>query len=91
MEFDWDEHNLFHIAQHGITREDVETALLGRTIFIKDEVRNGENRRTLVGDAGKHRILVVITTPRAGRTRCVTAFRANRFFKTLYALKWPGA
>ena len=23
MEFDWDEHNLFHIAMHGITRYDV--------------------------------------------------------------------
>ncbi len=91
MKFDWDEHNLFNIAQHGITREDVETALHGKTLFIKDEVRNGEQRRTVLGMAGDKRILVVITTPRAGKTRCVTAYRANSFFKTLYALKWPGA
>ena len=90
MEFDWDEHNLFHIAMHGITRENVETALKGRTIFIKDEVRHGESRRSVLGRTYSASILMVITTSREGKTRCVTAFPANRYFRGLYSAKWPG-
>ncbi len=90
MEFDWDEHNLHHIAMHGISREDVEAAVTGRTVFVKDEVRNGEDRRTVVGMTEGKRILIVVSTPRAGKTRCVTAFPANRFFSSLYRAKWPG-
>lgn len=90
MDFDWDEHNLFHIAMHGLTREDVETALQSKTLFIKDEVRQNEHRRTVAGKSEAGRILVMVTTIRGNRTRCVTAFPAKRFFRNVYIAKFPG-
>ena len=90
MEFDWDEHNLFHISMHGLTREDVESALQSETLFIKDEIRQKEQRRTVAGKSAAGRILVIVTTIRGNRTRCVTAFPAKRFFRNVYIAKWPG-
>jgi uncharacterized DUF497 family protein len=46
MEFDWDEHNIFHISMHGVAREDVEHAMTTNPVFIRSEFRNGEERRS---------------------------------------------
>ena len=79
MEFDWDEHNLFHIAMHGMRWE---SALRGGTIFIKAESGNGEERSSRVGQAHNGRILFIVTTPRGKQTRVVTAFgRTNSFVR----------
>ncbi len=77
FEFDWDEHNLFHIAQHGITREDAETALV-QPVFVRDEFRNGEDRRSYLGRDRAGRILFLVTTPRRQAIRVVTVFPAKR-------------
>ncbi len=77
MEFDWDEHNLFHIANHGITREDAEAALL-QPVFVRDEFRNGEDRRSYLGRDVSRRILFLVTTKRGSALRVVTVFRAGR-------------
>ena len=84
MEFEWDEHNLFHISMHGLTREDVETAFLGRSVFVRDEFRNGEERRSYLGRDRSRRILLVVTTQRRQRMRVVTAFRAGYALREYY-------
>jgi uncharacterized DUF497 family protein len=84
MEFDWDEHNLFHIAMHGVTRDDVESAMTSDPVFVRREMRNGEDRRSWLGFATTRRILFVIVTERANRVRPVTAFYAGHALREYY-------
>ncbi len=87
MEFDWDEHNLFHIAMHGVTREEVETALLAGPVSIRNELRNREERTSQVGEAFNGRILFIVIVSRGSRMRVVTAFGANKLFRETYWTK----
>jgi hypothetical protein len=43
LSFDWDEGNLAHIAQLGITREEAEQSLLGNLLDIEAQI--DENNR----------------------------------------------
>ena len=90
MEFDWDEHNLFHIAMHGISREDAESALTIHPVRLETEIRNGERRTLFAGQDQTGRILAVVVTPRDQRTRIVTAFPANKRLQADYAYKRRG-
>ncbi len=78
LRFDWDEANIAYIAVHGITPEEVEEALRGDTIELKQEVRNGETRVTEIGQTSGKRIIVVVTTFRRGDIRVVTAWPSDQ-------------
>ena len=84
MEFDWDEHNVNHIARHDVLPADAEAAMLNRPLHINTEFRGGEERRTYLGPDSSARMLVVVVTPRGPKTRVVTAFRANRANRAEY-------
>ena len=78
MEFDWDEHNIRHIARHEVSPQEAESVLRGSSLYIDTEIRDGEERITYLGQALSGSILIVVVTPRGHKFRVVTAFRANR-------------
>ena len=84
IEFNWDGANLDHVAAHGIAPEEVEEAMLNGPLFLKTEVRNGEERSTYLGAAGSGSVLIVVVTPRTGLVRVVTAWRAKKRWRDLW-------
>jgi uncharacterized DUF497 family protein len=82
----WDDENERHITRrHGITREQVAEALGGVTLQRGTEMRNRELRIRLLGRTREGLVLFcVITRPRPGVVRVVTAFPANRKLRTLF-------
>lgn len=71
---EWDAWNEEHIAEHGVSRTDVEEICLGRRRV--DTTRGGRLR--VVGRTGVGRIIVVILDAiDGGRYYCVTAFPAT--------------
>jgi len=76
--FDWNEANVGHIEEHGLTPEDVEDALRDpRRISVPAYRRADERRWGVVGETQSGRLLFVVLTRRGQLTRVVTARDAN--------------
>ena len=88
--FQWDEGNLDHIAEHGVTREEAEQVVRNRPLVVAIQNRFGEERLQQVGETHTGRVLIVVTTPRAKMVRIVTAFDASRPFRRMYTA-WKDA
>ena len=87
LNFDWDEGNLAHIAQHGITREEAEQSLLGDLLDIElqiDETTESEERLLQIGETAGGRILQLLTTWRDNKVRVISAWDAPRQIKQYY-------
>jgi uncharacterized DUF497 family protein len=78
IEFDWDDSNLEHIAEHSVTREEAEFVLNGSTLDVEFQDWYGEERFVEVGVTAHGRYLTIVTTWRRGRLRVVTAFDASK-------------
>jgi uncharacterized DUF497 family protein len=76
--FEWDDANIAHIAEHGVSPEEAEEVVLRNPLDLDYSVRDGEPRFRQVGETVAGRILAVITTERRGLTRVVTAYPASR-------------
>ena len=50
MDFDWDEANRGHIAQHGVTPDEAEQVIANRPVDTKVQLRGGEERYLQVGE-----------------------------------------
>lgn len=85
MNFEWDEANRSHLAEHNVTAEEAEQVVLNDPLDLEVQLRNGERRTIQVGETDPGRILVVVTTFRGQRLRVVTAFPANKKLRNLYA------
>jgi len=73
-ELDWDAWNEEHIAQHGVSRTDVEEICLGRR---QADVAHGDRLR-IIGRTSAGRVVVAILDPLGGgRYYCVTSFPAT--------------
>jgi uncharacterized protein len=78
LEFDWDEDNLAHIAEHNVIAAEVEQALDGVTFDIEyQDWHEDEERFAEVGATAQGRVLMIITTWRGLRIRVVTAYDAT--------------
>jgi uncharacterized DUF497 family protein len=76
--FDWDESNLDHLAEHGITGEEAEQALLDPWRLSAPVYQvTGERRRGALGATAAGRLLFVVFTHRDGLIRVVTARDAS--------------
>ena len=74
-EFDWDEYNLSHIADHGVTPREVEEAARDpRRVPVAARRVAAERRYALVGATDAGRILFVAYTRRHSMVRVVTAY-----------------
>lgn len=84
-EFDWDVHNVAHIARHGIVPAQAEEAVVSDPVEVGQSWRGGERRVVIVGLARDGIMLTVVWTPRQGRIRVVTARRSSREEGNFYA------
>ncbi len=78
MEFDWDDANVEHIAQHGIEPEEAEDALLdpdGKDVDAYN--RRGEKRFAYLGATQGGRLLFVVFTERKAKLRVLSARDAD--------------
>jgi uncharacterized DUF497 family protein len=85
--FDWDEHNIGHLALRQITPSDAEQVILNRPVDLESELRNGEKRTAQVGETDAGKVLAVVSTEREGKIRVITAWpakdRLRRYFLSL--------
>jgi uncharacterized protein len=88
--FDWDYANIKHIAEHDVTPEETEEAILGEPLDIEFDIVDGEERWSYVGEASNGRILWVTITLRGKRMRVVTAFEPEKYWKVLYLEETAG-
>ncbi len=82
--FDWDDANIGHIAEHDVTPEEAEEAMLGDPLDVGYDVINGEERSSHVGETNEGRILWVVMTFRGERMRVVSAFEPGKKWKIFY-------
>jgi uncharacterized DUF497 family protein len=83
--FDWDVHNVGHVARHGVNAAEVEEAFEGPHVIIPAKSMDGEKRWKLFGTSAAGRYLVVVFTIRADRIRPVTAHAMNQRERRIYA------
>jgi uncharacterized DUF497 family protein len=82
--FDWDDANLGHIAEHGVSSAEAEQVILNDPLDLEYESGGGEERLRQVGETLAGRLLVIVITWRGEKTRVVTAYPASRILKTIY-------
>lgn len=82
--FDWDDANSAHVARHGVAPTEAEQVVLGASLPLETEERSGEDRHTESGETTAGRLLLVVWTWRRRRIRVVTAFPANRKWRTMW-------
>lgn len=82
--FDWDEHNIGHIAAHKVMPQEAEQVLLNNPANGGSQNVDGEERYVDIGVTDAMRVLVVITTDRGELIRVVTAYDAPAAFRDLY-------
>jgi uncharacterized DUF497 family protein len=88
VEFDWDDANVDHIAEHDIDPEEAEEAF-GDPRRKTADARNTatERRGAIIGRTGDGRLLFVVFTIRYGRVRVVTARDATEGEQRRYRRK----
>ena len=84
LNFEWDDANIGHIAEHDVTPEEAEEVVLGDPLDAGFEVVDGEGRWSYVGQTNDRRILRVVITSREELIRVVTAFEPERHWKVFF-------
>lgn len=85
--FDWDDANILHVAEHDVTPEEAEEAILNGPLDVGFDVINGEERWSYLGETDERRILRIVVTMRKELIRVLTAFEPSRDKKNFY-LEW---
>jgi uncharacterized DUF497 family protein len=84
-DFDWDAHNVGHVAQHAVHPAEVEEAVERPHAIVSARDAAGEKRWKLFGTSAAGWYLVVVFTLRDKRLRPVTAHTMNRRERRIYA------
>ena len=65
-QFDWDAHNIAHVAKHKVTPAEVEQVLANDPLLIETQIdpKSGEERILELGHTDAGRVLFVTWTPR---------------------------
>jgi len=87
-EFDWDQHNEKHLAQHGVSRDDAEDVLLGNHILVEYQTDGNEQRWVAVGGTRTGRILNIVFAVRDEAVRPITGWVADRETADSYIREW---
>ena len=88
--FEWDVHNVGHIAAHGVSPGEVEETATRRHVVIPAAPGGSERRWKLFGRTAAGRYLVVVFTLRRKRFRTVTAYTMNRSERGVYGTEIEG-
>jgi uncharacterized DUF497 family protein len=76
--FDWDDFNIDHIAEHNVSPEEAEEAVLDPDRIVTEAYSlNKEKRKAMVGKTLDGRYLTVILTVRNALFRVITARDSN--------------
>jgi uncharacterized DUF497 family protein len=84
FDFDWDDANRAHLAEHNVTPDEAEQVMLNDPLDLPAQIRDEEERSVQIGETDNGRILLVITTWRRNKLRVVTAFPPNRTMRRKY-------
>ena len=84
LNFDWDDANTAHLAEHDVAPEEAEEVVFGDPLDAGFEAVEGEDRWSYIGETNDGRILRVVITFRNERIRVVTAFEPERHWKVFY-------
>lgn len=84
FDFDWDDANRGHLAEHDVTPAEAEQVMLNDPFDLAAQIRDQEERTVQIGETDGGRVLIVVTTWRRRRLRVVTAFPANRTMRRKY-------
>ena len=76
--FDWDEHNVAHIARHRVTPAEIEQVFANSPFLLSWHEVRGEYRFNHVGETDAERLIEVIWTPRLELHRVITAWPIGR-------------
>lgn len=87
-EFDWDDQNEKHLANHAISRLDAEDVLTGNHILLEYQVEGHEQRWVAVGAARSGRILNIVFAVRGEAMRPITGWVADKETAALYLEQW---
>ena len=82
--FQWDNANREHIAQHRVTPQEFEEAMANDPIEMAEYIVGREPRVHVVGMTDSGRLLEMVYTIRGGRIRAVTAFPMKRSKRRFY-------
>ncbi len=88
--FDWDIHNVGHIAAHDVLPVEIEEVLSLRHFIVPAAPKGGEKRWKLFGKTAAGRYLVVVFTIRLERFRTVTAYTMNQAERRVYGPEIEG-
>ncbi len=83
-EFEWDVHNIDHLAKHRISPSEAEYALRNDPVFVESEQVDGEDRWRVVSSTAALRVLILVFTVRMDRIRVVTGWDADKGTKRKY-------
>jgi uncharacterized DUF497 family protein len=83
--FDWDLHNVGHVARHGVSRGKSRKTVERPHVIVPAKSMDGEKRWKLFGTSAAGRFLVVVFTIRDDRMRPVTAHAMNQRERRIYA------
>jgi uncharacterized protein len=84
-DFDWDDANTDHLAQHDIAIAEAQSAILDPfAIVLEIQLENREERTKLLGMTSAGRILTVVFTFRGEAIRPITAYPATVRLQQLY-------
>ena len=83
-EYDWDDINIEHIAQHGVIPQEVEEACFNQPLVM----RLGRNRHLVYGrsDSGRYLFIVAIDKGK-GLVRIISARNMSKSERRLYNRK----
>ncbi|MGA2742708.1 MAG: BrnT family toxin [Bryobacteraceae bacterium] len=86
LRFDWDIHNVGHLARHNVRPEEAEQALSGEIVDLDYRVTaDGQERWIAMGRTTAGRILVIVwTVLDDGSYRPITAYPAAKELESLY-------
>ena len=84
IEFDWDDDNHSHLAQHQVSPGEFEQLLNNDPVDVDYGLVNDEERFRSVGLTDQGRLLSVVWTVRNGKVRAITAFPASVLDKKAY-------
>ena len=88
VEFDWDVHNLKHLAKHGISRLDAENVLSGNHILLEYQMEGDEERWIALGATRTGRVLEIVFAVRGRAIRPITGWVASKEMYDVYAKEW---
>jgi uncharacterized DUF497 family protein len=93
LQFDWDTHNITHLASHHVRPDEGEQVLAGDLMDLNHNVTpSGEERWTAVGQTLTGRILVVVWTILEDEShRIITAYPATKGLEAVYLRLTRGA